>query len=83
MTKRVYTLVFINAGNILQFHAESFQVALDLTEVIVPIVDNIFEGKTDVQLYIDTGTRCYKWIDEETGIEDVMDYLEYRMEVID
>ena len=83
MTKRVYTLVFINAGNILQFHAESFQTALELVEIITPIIDDIYDGKTEVQLYIDTGTRCYKWIDEETGIEDVMDYIEYKNEVID
>ena len=83
MTKRVYTLVFINAGNILQFHAESFQVALELVEIITPIIDDIYNGKTEVQLYIDTGSRCYKWIDEETGIEDVMDYIEYKNEVID
>jgi hypothetical protein len=83
VTKRVYTLVFINAGNILQFHAESFQTALELVEIITPIIDNIYDGKTEAQLYIDTGTRCYKWIDEETGIEDVMDYIEYKNEVID
>lgn len=83
MTKRVYTLVFINAGNILQFHAESFKTALELVEIITPIIDDIYDGKTEVQLYIDTGSRCYKWIDEETGIEDVKDYIEYKNEVID
>ena len=68
----------------LQFYVESFEKAIDMAETVKPILDEIYnDGITSVQLhYFDNSNKLYTWKDEETGIEDFYEWIEYCNDVL-
>lgn len=70
--------------NMLQFSVESFETAIDVAEIIKPVLDELYNGLTAVQLYF-TGANpdtYFMWKDEETGIEDFYEWIEFRNDVL-
>lgn len=68
----------------IQYSAESFTTAMHITELVIPVLENEYGNKVYVQLYERLSFGSYRrWKDDESGIDDLADYIDYKNEVID